>query len=72
MAGENTVFLTTVAYIGLFVVGVSILGFAVKLGIDSLKLHIDRKNLESHEKMQKAIPAGPYGNRALTQSHAKK
>ncbi|MFH0961146.1 MAG: hypothetical protein V1820_00490 [archaeon] len=58
-------FLTTVLYIAVFVIGLSLLGFAAKKGVDSLKLYIDRKRLEAHERAQKAAALPHYGGSSM-------
>lgn len=58
-------FLTTVVYVAVFVVGLSLAGFAAKKAADGLKLHIDRKNLEAHQRGQRAAAHPHYGGSSM-------
>lgn len=64
-------FLMTFVYIAVFIIALSFAGMGLKFGADKLKLWVDRKNLESHERAQKAEPLPNYGGSPMRHSGKK-
>ncbi len=66
--GVSFVFLETAIYVGIFVVGISVVAFFAKKAVDSTKLHIDRRHVAGHRMVEMDEANFAYGGHSISHS----
>jgi|GEM_PF-5324920 len=64
--GVSFVFLETALYVGIFVVGISVVAFFAKKAIDSTKLHMDSRHVAGYRRVEKAEANFAYGGHSIS------
>lgn len=66
--GVSFAFLETALYVGIFVVGISVVAFFAKKAVDSTKLHMDSRHVAGYRKIEKAEAHFAYGGHSVSHS----